>query len=105
MISTKQWIFKKRPNGQYHPSETFEMRTVDIDVNQINVGQILVEVYFTSLDPAMRGWMNEARSYIEPMKLGSVMRSNCVGIVSFSKRFCRYLVPHVLILFQATSSK
>src|SRR5690348_10085680 len=43
--------------------------------------QALVEVQFVSLDPAMRGWMNDARSYIPPVKLGEVMRANAAGKV------------------------
>ena len=38
-------------------------------------GQILVRVSHLSLDPAMRGWMNEGRSYIPPVGIGEVMRA------------------------------
>lgn len=44
-------------------------------------GQMLVKNLFLSLDPAMRGWMNEGKSYIEPVKLGDVMRAGGVGQV------------------------
>ncbi len=44
-------------------------------------GQMLVKNLFLSLDPAMRGWMNEGKSYIEPVKLGDVMRAGGVGRV------------------------
>lgn len=42
-------------------------------------GEVLVEVLFLSLDPAMRGWMNEGKSYIPPVGLGEVMRALGVG--------------------------
>lgn len=42
-------------------------------------GEISVAVDYISLDPAMRGWMNEGRSYIEPVELGAVMRAGGVG--------------------------
>jgi hypothetical protein len=38
-------------------------------------GQILVKNEYLSLDPAMRGWMNEGKSYIPPVGLGEVMRA------------------------------
>ena len=48
-------------------------------------GEFLVEVLYISLDPAMRGWMNEGRSYIAPVGLGEVMRAAAVGRVVASK--------------------
>ena len=48
-------------------------------------GEALVKILYLSLDPAMRGWMNEGRSYIEPVRLGDVMRAGGVGIVIASE--------------------
>ena len=44
-------------------------------------GEVLVKVAYVSLDPAMRGWMNDARSYIPPVGIGEVMRAFAVGEV------------------------
>jgi NADPH-dependent curcumin reductase CurA len=44
-------------------------------------GEALVKVLYLSLDPAMRGWMNEGRSYVPPVGLGEVMRAGGVGRV------------------------
>src|ERR1700676_1305879 len=44
-------------------------------------GEIVVEVIYLSLDPAMRGWMNEGRSYIPPVGIGEVMRAVGIGRV------------------------
>jgi NADPH-dependent curcumin reductase CurA len=44
-------------------------------------GEVLVKVKYLSLDPAMRGWMNDARSYIAPVELGAVMRAGAAGEV------------------------
>jgi hypothetical protein len=44
-------------------------------------GEVVVKVDYLSLDPAMRGWMNDARSYIPPVGLGEVMRAGGVGEV------------------------
>ena len=38
-------------------------------------GEVLVKVSFVSLDPAMRGWMNEGKSYIPPVGIGSPPRA------------------------------
>jgi NADPH-dependent curcumin reductase len=43
--------------------------------------EILVEVSSLSLDPAMRGWLNDAKSYIRPVGIGEVMRASGVGTV------------------------
>ena len=48
-------------------------------------GEVLVKVLYLSLDPAMRGWMNEGKSYIAPVELGAVMRAGGVGRVVASK--------------------
>jgi NADPH-dependent curcumin reductase CurA len=48
-------------------------------------GEIVVRVSHISLDPAMRGWMNEGKSYIRPVAIGEVMRAGGVGRVVSSK--------------------
>ena len=48
-------------------------------------GEILVKVDYISLDPAMRGWMNEGKSYIRPVAIGEVMRAGAAGRVVASK--------------------
>ena len=48
-------------------------------------GQVLIKVLQLSLDPAMRGWMNEGRSYIPPVGIGEVMRAGGIGKVVASK--------------------
>jgi NADPH-dependent curcumin reductase len=48
-------------------------------------GGVLVQVLALSLDPAMRGWMNEGRSYIAPVGIGEVMRAGGIGRVIASR--------------------
>ena len=48
-------------------------------------GQVVVRNRFLSVDPAMRGWMNDRKSYVLPLPLGSVMRALTVGEVIASK--------------------
>jgi NADPH-dependent curcumin reductase CurA len=58
-------------------------------------GQVLVKVLQLSLDPAMRGWMNEGRSYIPPVGIGEIMRAGGVGKVIASKAPTFALGDHV----------
>jgi len=53
----------------------------DAPVGAPGPGEVLVKVAFVSLDPAMRGWMNEGKSYVAPVKIGEVMRAGGVGRV------------------------
>jgi NADPH-dependent curcumin reductase len=48
-------------------------------------GGVLLKTLALSLDPAMRGWMNEGKSYIPPVGIGEVMRAGGVGQVVASK--------------------
>jgi NADPH-dependent curcumin reductase CurA len=48
-------------------------------------GQVLVKTLMLSLDPAMRGWLNEGKSYIAPVGIGEVMRAGGIGRVIASK--------------------
>ncbi|MEO7954542.1 MAG: NADP-dependent oxidoreductase [Polaromonas sp.] len=48
-------------------------------------GDVLVKTLYLSLDPAMRGWMNEGKSYIAPVEIGAVMRAGGVGQVIASQ--------------------
>ena len=48
-------------------------------------GGVTLKTLALSLDPAMRGWMNEGKSYIAPVGIGEVMRAGGVGKVIASK--------------------
>lgn len=74
----KQVILKNRPTG-FPQAETWELQTVDIP--EPADGEVVVRTHYVSLDPAMRGWMNDTRSYIPPVALGDVMRAGTIGEV------------------------
>jgi len=48
-------------------------------------GEVLVRIMYISLDPAMRGWMNDSKSYVAPVGIGDVMRAGTAGRVIASK--------------------
>ena len=58
-------------------------------------GGVLVKTLALSLDPAMRGWMNEGKSYIPPVGIDEVMRAGGVGVVVASKNASFAVGDHV----------
>ncbi|MDH4568293.1 NADP-dependent oxidoreductase [Pseudomonas sp. BN414] len=74
----RQFLLAQRPVGPA-TRETFSY--VETAAGEPAAGQVLVENLYLSLDPAMRGWMNDARSYIAPVAIGEVMRALGIGKV------------------------
>jgi NADPH-dependent curcumin reductase CurA len=54
-------------------------------VRELHEGELLIRILFISLDPAMRGWMNQSRSYVPPVGIGEVMRALALGQVVASR--------------------
>jgi len=81
-LQNRQYRLAARPVGLAKESD-WKMTTEP--VADPGEGQVLVKVLLLSLDPAMRGWMNEGRSYIEPVGIGEVMRAGGIGKVVASK--------------------
>ena len=77
-MNNKQIIFKKRPSG-YPDQSTWELQSNTLP--QLSEGEILIQQHYVSLDPAMRGWMNDTKSYIPPIEIDAVMRAGSIGIV------------------------
>jgi NADPH-dependent curcumin reductase CurA len=78
----RQFRLAARPIGT--PKRT-DWNFIEEPLRQPADGEVLVEVLYLSLDPAMRGWMNEGKSYIPPVQIGEVMRAGGVGRVIESK--------------------
>jgi hypothetical protein len=57
---------------------------VDEPMPSAGPGQFRVKIDCVSLDPAMRGWINEGRSYVPPVPIGGVMRAFAAGTVDQS---------------------
>ncbi|WP_080667888.1 NADP-dependent oxidoreductase [Pseudomonas parafulva] len=76
--TNRRFLLVKRPVGAVRRDD-FGYETVPVE--QPGEGQVLVRNLYLSLDPAMRGWMNEGKSYIPPVALGQVMRALGVGEV------------------------
>ncbi|MFJ4653206.1 NADP-dependent oxidoreductase [Nocardia sp. NPDC088792] len=78
MTKTQQILLAERPTGL--PTEsTWTLTTTEL--RDLEPGEILVKIAFISLDPAMRGWLNDVRSYLPPVGIGEVMRSLDIATV------------------------
>jgi NADPH-dependent curcumin reductase len=77
-----QFRLAKRPVGMVQRSD-FEY--TEAPVAEPGEGEVLVKILYISLDPAMRGWMNEGKSYVPPVGIGEVMRAGAVGRVITSR--------------------
>ena len=77
-----QFRLAARPDAMVGP-EHFDY--VEEALPELTDGQVLIKTAYISLDPAMRGWMSEGRSYIPPVQIGEVMRAGTVGEVVESK--------------------
>jgi NADPH-dependent curcumin reductase len=73
-----QFRLAARPVGLPKPSD---WQYTEEPVPEPGDGEVLVKVRLISLDPAMRGWMNDARSYVPPVGVGEVMRALAAGEV------------------------
>jgi NADPH-dependent curcumin reductase len=77
-----QILLANRPDGMVKDSD---FNVVSSEIPTLEDGQILIEIHYISLDPAIRGWMNAGTTYIPGVALGSVMRAFSAGEVIESK--------------------
>lgn len=77
-IENHQILLKSRPEGMVS-KENFESATQTI--TEVPEGRVLVRNIYLSIDPAMRGWMSDEKSYMPPVRIGEVMRGMTVGEV------------------------
>ncbi|KAH9014147.1 hypothetical protein EDB83DRAFT_277976 [Lactarius deliciosus] len=68
-----QIVLNERPITDITPN-TFRIEKVPFGLKP-SAGEVLVQVNWLSLDPAMRGWLRDARSYVPPVQIGEVMRA------------------------------
>ncbi len=95
-LTNHQLRLAARPSGLPEPSD-WELTSEPVP--QPDANQILLEVSHVSIDPAMRGWMNDVPSYIAPVQLGDVMRAGAIGRVIASEHPGFAVGEHVFGLF------
>ena len=82
MPKNKQIHLDNRPHGD---ASTSNFKLVETDTPALADGQVLVRNHFLSLDPYMRGRMNDAKSYAVPQALGQTMGGGTGGEIAESK--------------------
>lgn len=92
-MKNKQILLKKRPTGM-PKADTWAL--VEKELTPLKKGEIRIENHYVSLDPAMRGWMNEGKSYIPPVAIDDVMRAGNIGVVIESNEHSEFKVGDVL---------
>ncbi|MGA3091000.1 MAG: NADP-dependent oxidoreductase [Terriglobales bacterium] len=81
-LTNHKFLLAARPVGMPKRSD---WRYVEEPVGEPNEGELLVQVLYLSLDPAMRIWINDARSYLPPVGIGELMRALGLGVVAASR--------------------
>jgi NADPH-dependent curcumin reductase len=77
-VKARQIVLAARPQGRPKPSD---FRLEETAIPAPSTGQILLRVQYLSLDPYMRGRMDDRKSYAEPVPLGGVMEGESVATV------------------------
>ena len=81
MAENRRFLLMRRPKGI--PAES-DFALVAGKVPEPPSGGIVVRNHFASLDPAQRGWMDDAESYMPPIPLGDPVRATTIGVVHAS---------------------
>lgn len=82
MTANRRFLLKRRPDGE-PVREDFEL--VETPLSELAEGQFRIRNRYASLDPAMRGWMDDAESYFPPIPLGDAVRASTIGQVEESR--------------------
>jgi len=82
METNRQWLLASRPKGA---PRVENFRLVEAPVPTIGPGEVLVRNHYMSVDPYMRGRMDDAKSYAAPQPLDQVMQGGTAGEVVASE--------------------
>jgi NADPH-dependent curcumin reductase CurA len=90
-------VLAERPTDSIVQGKTFRTeRTPLSSFTPVRAGHVRVHVTWVSLDPAMRGWLNDTRSYVPPVQIGEVMRAGGIGVVVEAAVGCGLAVGDVV---------
>ncbi len=81
-VQSRQWQLARRPTGW---PVTDDFRFVDVELPPLQPGEVRVHNEFISVDPYMRGRMNDVESYVAPFRVDRVMEGDAVGRVIESR--------------------
>jgi NADPH-dependent curcumin reductase len=71
-------VLAARPMGVIRPGD---FAVVDVPMPVPGAGEVLVEVRYLAVEPAMKGWMEARVDYVAPLQIGDVMRGQGAGVV------------------------
>jgi len=80
--TTRQFVLRQRPEGVPTADDVV---LEEVPMPEPGEGEILVRNHYFSLDPAIRGWMDDSPSYLPPIRLGDPVRSTTLGTVVSSR--------------------
>ena len=82
MPANRRFLLRRRPDGDPVPDD---FALVEEAIPELGEGQFLIRNHYASLDPAQRGWMDDAESYMPPIPLGAPVRASTIGVVEASR--------------------
>ena len=78
----RQILLRKRPLGV---PDIGDFEAAETAVSMPEAGEVLLKNLYLSIDPAIRGWMSEAKSYLPPIEIGEPIRSGTLSQIVESK--------------------
>jgi NADPH-dependent curcumin reductase CurA len=81
-MTTKQIVLASRPKGM---PALDNFRTEKIELPELQAGEVLLKGWYYSVDPYMRGRMNDAKSYVPPFKIDQPLAGSIIAKVTESK--------------------
>jgi len=82
MPTNRRFTLARRPMGM--PAEA-DFVLVSEETPTLAEGEFLIRNHYASLDPAMRGWMDDKPSYMPPIRLGDPIRASVLGVIAQSR--------------------
>ena len=82
MTTNRRFLLIRRPDGT-PVADDFSLEATPL--TDLADGQFLIRNHYASLDPAMRGWLDDAPSYMPPVALGDPVRASTIGVVEQSR--------------------
>lgn len=82
MPANRHFTLVRRPQGMPVPED---FCLVEAPTPALGEGQFLLRNHYASLDPAIRGWMDDVPSYLPPIRLGDPVRATTIGRIAESR--------------------
>ena len=77
-MKNQQIQLAARPVGEIKPTD---FTLVDTDLPTPGEGEVLVEIHYLAVEPAMKGWIEARVDYVKPVEIGELMRGSGSGVV------------------------